>query len=59
MKERFKSPVVWTTILINIVAIVAVVAPSATDSVKIVGASVIAIASAVGILNNPTDKDNF
>lgn len=59
MKERLKSPVVWVTILTNIVAIISVIQPTATDTTKIIGTSLIAIASAVGILNNPTDKDNF
>lgn len=59
MKDRIKSPVVWLAVLAQVCIIIGLFAPDISDTVKIIGASVIEIATVFGILNNPTDKDNF
>jgi uncharacterized membrane protein len=59
MLERFKSPVVWTTLA----ALIAFVTkkwfgfeiPSFNEFVELLLAALIAF----GIVNNPTDKKNF
>lgn len=59
MKERLKSPVVWGSVLGQIILIVGLFIPEIADSVKVIGTAAIEILTVFGVLNNPTDKDNF
>lgn len=59
MKERLKSPVVWGSVLAQIILIVGLFIPEIADSVKVIGTAAIEILTVFGVLNNPTDKDNF
>lgn len=59
MKNRLTSPVVWLSILSQILLVITLVNPAVADTVKIVGTVIIEILTLVGILNNPTDKQNF
>lgn len=59
MKERLKSKVVWTAILAQVLIIIALFLPDITQEGKIVGTAIIEIMTILGILNNPTDRDNF
>ena len=59
MKERLKSKVVWLSVLAQVIIIVGVFCPDITDEVKIIGTALLEIATLFGILNNPTDRDNF
>ena len=59
MKKRLKSKVVWLSVLAQVLLIVGVFIPNISDEVKIIGTCLIEIATLFGILNNPTDRDNF
>lgn len=59
MKERLKSPIVWLSILAQLLVILGLYMPEITEPVKITSTAIIEIATIVGILNNPTDKENF
>lgn len=59
MQNRWKSKVVWLAVLAQILVIVGLFVPGIAESIKIVGTAIIEILTLFGILNNPTDKDNF
>lgn len=59
MLSRFKSPVVWLGVLAQVALIIALVNPDVSNIVKIVGASVIEIATLFGFLNNPTNPSGL
>ena len=59
MKKRLKSKVVWLSVLAQVIIIIGVFCPNITDEVKIIGTALLEIATLFGILNNPTDRDNF
>lgn len=59
MKHRLTSPVVWGSVLAQVLLIVGLYMPNITDSVKIVGMAVIEILTLFGVLNNPTNKEGF
>ena len=59
MKERLKSKVVWLSVLAQVIIIVGLFTPNISEYVKVIGTCLIEIATLFGILNNPTDRDNF
>lgn len=59
VKERLKSKVVWLAVIAQVVLIITLFAPELSDTVKIVATSLIEIATLFGVLNNPSDSDNF
>jgi uncharacterized membrane protein len=59
MQSRLKSKVVWASVLAQVLIIVGLFLPQISDTVKIVGASVLEILTVFGILNNPTDSTSF
>ena len=59
MKKRLQSKVVWLSVLAQVIIIVGVFCPDITDEVKIIGTALLEIATLFGILNNPTDRNNF
>jgi len=59
MKKRLKSKAVWIAVLSQVLLIVALSIPELSDTIKIVGGALIEIATLFGILNNPTDTENF
>lgn len=59
MQNRWKSKVVWLAVLAQVLVIVGLFVPGITEPIKIVGTAIIEILTLFGILNNPTDKDNF
>lgn len=59
VKERLKSPVVWTAVLLQIVLIIALFNKELSEIIKIIGTSIIEILTLFAILNNPSDKSNF
>ena len=59
MKKRLTSPVVWGSVLAQVLLVIGLYMPNITDSVKIVGMAVIEILTLFGVLNNPTDKEGF
>ena len=60
MQNRLKSKVVWLAVLAQIVLVLGLYAtPELTENVKIVATAIIEILTVVGILNNPTDKENW
>ena len=59
MQNRFKSKIVWTAVLGQILLIVGFFSPEISDGVKIVGGAAIEILTLFGILNNPTNKEGF
>ena len=59
MKTRLKSPVVWVAVIAQIAIIVALFSPTVSEEVKTIGTCVVEILTLFGILNNPTDCNNF
>ena len=59
MKKRLASPVVWGSVLAQVLLIVGLYMPEVSDTVKIVGTAVIEVLTLFGVLNNPTDKEGF
>ncbi len=59
MKTRFKSPIVWASILAQVCIIIAMFSPSISEEVKTIGMCVVEILTILGILNNPTDCSKF
>ena len=57
--QRLRSKAVWWAVLAQVLLILGLVMPSITNEVKIVGGAVIEIVTLFGILNNPTDSNNF
>lgn len=47
------------SILAQVLVILGLYMPEITEPVKITATAIIEIATIVGILNNPTDKENF
>lgn len=59
IKKRLQSPVVWTAVLMQVCLIIALFNKELSETIKIVGASIIEILTLFAILNNPSDKSNF
>ena len=57
--ERLKSPVVWVAVLAQIVLILAYFSPEISETVKGIATPLIEIATLFGILNNPTEREEF
>lgn len=59
-QNRFRSPVVWTSIIALIVSILLQLGVIG-DGTQItqISATIIELLCVVGILNNPTDKEHF
>lgn len=57
--ERLKSPVIWMAVLAQVGVIVGLMSPEIADTVKIVGTAILEVLTVFGILNNPTDPENF
>lgn len=62
IKERLKSPVTLAAIVgqvVTILLMVGAISTGAGDTVNNVAAGVIQLLVLFGVLNNPTDKQNF
>lgn len=59
MKNRLKSKVVWIAVLSQIMLIVTMFLPQIANEFKIIATVIIEVATLFGVLNNPTDKENF
>lgn len=59
IKDRLKSKIVWVGIAAQVVLLVALFNPDLADTIKVAAASAVEIATMVGLLNNPSDKENF
>lgn len=60
--ERWKSPVLWTAIGAQIVAILllaGVIGSEQAEYVNNIIAALLQVAVAIGIVNNPVDKENW
>lgn len=57
--ERLKSKPVWVAALAQVLLVIALCNPNLANEIKLVGGAIIEIATLFGILNNPTDKENF
>jgi uncharacterized membrane protein len=58
-QNRFKSKVVWTAVLAQVLVILGLYMPGIADEVKIVGTAVLEMLTLFGILNNPTNSAGF
>ena len=58
-QNRFRSPVVWLAVLMQLVVVVGLFVPQLSDAVKMLGACVIECLTLFGILNNPTNPGGF
>lgn len=58
-QNRLKSKVVWLAVLAQILLMLALFIPEISNQVKIVGTAIIEILTLFGILNNPSDPNNF
>lgn len=59
IKTRLLSPVVWLSVVGQVCVIVALFRPDITDTIKIITTSLVECLTLFGILNNPSDKENF
>ena len=62
IKERLKSPVTLAAIvgqIVTILLMVGAISTGAGDTVNNITAGVIQLLVLFGVLNNPTDKNNF
>lgn len=57
--KRLKSKVVWASVIAQIAILTAIFIPSESETIKIVGTAVLEIVSLFGIVNNPSDSENF
>lgn len=61
-QNRFKSPVVWSTLASQILAmliVLGVIDTGMSDAIKALVVALLDILGMVGILNNPTSKNTF
>jgi len=58
-QNRLKSKVVWLAVLAQVLIIIGVFNPDINIYVKTIGTALIEIATAFGILNDPTSKNSF
>ncbi|HWR22953.1 MAG TPA: phage holin [Feifaniaceae bacterium] len=61
-QNRWKSPVLWTSIVAQVLGILVmagVVDTGLTETVNQIAAGVLQLLVLVGVLNNPTDKRNW
>lgn len=59
IKERLKSKVVWAAVLAQIILIITCFNQDLAAEIKAVAVPALEVLALFGILNNPTDKDNF
>lgn len=59
IKERLGSKIVWIGITAQVVLLIALFNPDLADTIKIAAAALVEIATMVGLLNNPSDKENW
>lgn len=61
-QNRFRSPVVWTTIVTLIVGLLmqlGVIGDAENKQIMMVVGTVLELLTVIGILNNPTNKTGF
>lgn len=61
-QNRFKSPVLWGTIVAQVLALlvtVGVIDTGVSEAVEAVFAAILNLLGVFGILNNPTSKNTF
>jgi uncharacterized membrane protein len=62
MQNRFKSPVLWASLVAQILAILVlldVIVPTQSETINAVVAAVLQMLVAFGVLNNPVTPDKF
>ena len=59
MSEKLKSPIVWAGILAQLILLATLVSPDLANYVKIIGGSLLEIATIIGFLNNPNNRKGF
>ena len=59
IKNRLKSPVVWSCALAQVLLIIGLFMPEISDPIKIIGTAVIELATIFGLLNNPAERSSF
>lgn len=59
IKDRLHSKVVWASILAQVLIIVMLFWPDLANYIKVIGAAVIEILTLLGILNDPTTREEF
>ena len=62
MQNRFKSPVLWASLVAQVLAILVllnVIVPTQSDTINAVVSAVLQMLVAFGVLNNPTEANKF
>ena len=59
MQNRLRSKVVWMSVLGQVLLVVGLFLPNISNVVKVVGGAIIEIFTLFGVLNNPTNKNEF
>jgi uncharacterized membrane protein len=59
VQDRLHSKYVWIAIISQVVVLVTLINPDVANVVKIVLTCVCEILTSIGVLNNPTDKENW
>ena len=61
-QNRLRSKVVWASVaaqIVSILVLVGVIDTGLGETINIIAGGVLQLLSTFGILNNPTDHDNF
>jgi len=59
MRERLKSKVVWITVIPLIASLIAMWNPNISEQFSQIAVTLVSILAVFGILNNPTNLENF
>lgn len=58
-KKRLTSKVVWASVIAQVLVIVVLINPGMGNTLQIILTALLEIATAFGVLNNPTSVDRF
>jgi len=59
MQNRWKSKYVWLGVLSQVLLVVGLFIPEISDTVKVIGTAVVETVTLLGILNNPSNQNEF
>ena len=58
-KEKLKSPVVWTVIIVQICGIIALFNQEISEQFKVITMAIVEMLTIFGVLNNPNSRGDF
>lgn len=57
--KRLKSPVVWLSVIAQLIVIVNLFNPDIAEPIRVVTTTIVEVLTLFGVLNNPSDNENF